>query len=139
MNTDSILGELKSNCSFLEVFEDTEEGEGGFVYRRKIGHIRADYNGYRWWNSVWPCHNELCTSEISKEIDMVYERLTASDAFSTLSSMAKFCMKHPQAVVNGSNSTEYNFFYEGEHCFFWIRCITRYRDYNLYVHAFTKE
>lgn len=34
---------------------------------------------------------------------------------------------------------EYSFFPEGASCDFWIRLITRERDYNLYLHAFAKE
>ena len=138
MNEGSILEELKTECSFLDVFEDSEKENGVLIYRRKIGHIRADYDGYRWWNSVWSCHNELCTPEISKEIDEVYERLIAKDAFSTLSVMRSFCYSNPQATVNDRNDTEYNFYYDGKQCLFWIRCITRSGDYNLYVHAFIK-
>lgn len=34
---------------------------------------------------------------------------------------------------------EYNFYLTGKTCDFWIRLITRARDYNLYLNAFTKE
>ena len=135
MNNASILTELKINCPFPEVFEDKVAKNGLPEYRRKIGHIRADYDDYRWWNSIWPLHKELSTPETANEIDKVYQRLTSKDAFSTLSEMSEFCHEHPQAAVC---DTEYNFYYEGEYCLFWIRCITRNKDYNLYIHAFTK-
>jgi len=131
----SILSELKIECPFPEVFEDKVLINGLPEYCRKIGHIRADHDGYRWWSSIWPLHKELSTPETSKEIDDVYTRLTSKDAFATLSEMTDFCHDHPQAAVD---RTEFNFYYEGEYCLFWIRCITRNKDYNLYVHAFTK-
>lgn len=139
MSKRSILEELETECMFLTILKDRETINGYSVFRRKIGHIRADYDGYKWWNSVWPCHNELCTTEISQEINSVYERLIAKDAFSTLIVMRNFCYMHPEAIVNEQLKDEYNFYYTGEHCYFWIRCITRSGEYNLYLHAFTKE
>ena len=67
---DNILSQLLLKCPFPEVFEDTETIEGcSFPEpRRKIGHIRADYDGWRWYNTVWPCHRALATQEICKEI-----------------------------------------------------------------------
>ena len=135
MQNASILSKLKVDCPFPEVFEDRVSQNGIFEYRRKIGHIRADYDDYRWWNSIWPLHKKLSTPEISKEIDELYMRLISKDAFATLSEMTDFCHDHPQAAVD---RTEYNFYYEGEYCLFWIRCITRKKDYNLYINAFTK-
>lgn len=135
MQNTSILHELKVECPFPKIFEDRVSQNGIFEYRRKIGHIRADYDDYRWWNTIWPLHKELSTPETSKEIDELYMRLISKDAFATLSEMTDFCQDHPQAAVDRA---EYNFYYEGEYCLFWIRCITRKKDYNLYINAFTK-
>ena len=135
MQHSSILHELKVECPFPEIFEDRVSQNGISEYRRKIGHIRADYDDYRWWSTIWPLHKELSTPETSKEIDELYQQLTSKDAFATLSEMTDFCHDHPQAAVD---RTEYNFYYEGEYCLFWIRCIIRKKDYNLYIHAFTK-
>ena len=73
---DNILSQLLIKCPFPEVFEDTETVEGcSFPEpRRKIGHIRADYDGWRWYNTVWPCHRVLATQEVCKEIDRVADR-----------------------------------------------------------------
>lgn len=140
MSNNSILAELQIECPFPEVFEDKEIINGlHSEYRRKIGHIRADYDGYRWWNTVWPCHDALSTPEIAKEIDSVYERLLSKNAFPNLRAMKEFCYTHLKAAANEHTQDEFNFYYTGEHCLFWIRCITRNGDYNLYVHAFIKE
>lgn len=136
MKKQSILDELKVECPFHEVFEDKDING---LYRRKIGHLRADFDGYRWYNTVWPCHEKLCSSAIADEIDNTYSRLIAEDAFCSLAAMTEFCHKHPQAAVNDRDMTEYNFYYAGEHCLFWIRCITRQKDYNLYLHTFIKN
>lgn len=136
----NILKHLKTECPFPEVFEEWEYSEDGWnkVPRRKIGHIRADYQG-RWWNTVWPCHPALATKEIAAEIDRVYEALTAKDALKDLDTLVRFCEAHPEACADPEFRQEYNFFLVGEACDFWIRLITRNRDYNLYLNAFTKN
>ncbi len=138
---ESILACLKTECPFPEVFEDVEYVERvfGTVPRRKIGHIRADYNGHRWWNTIWPCHPELATEEIKAEIDRVYEALTSKDALKDLHTLARFCEAHPEACVDRQFRQEYNFYLVSEFCDFWIRLITRERDYNLYLNAYTKR
>ena len=35
-------------------------------------------------------------------------------------------------------SDEFNFYLEGETCDFWVRLITREKDYNLYLNAYAK-
>ncbi len=137
----NILERLKTECPFPEVFEDMEYVEHifGKVPRRKIGHIRADHNGYRWWNTVWPCHPALATKEAAAEIDRVYDTLTAKDALKDLSTLVRFCAAHPEACADQEYHQEYNFYLEGETCDFWIRLITRERDYNIYLNAFAKS
>ena len=132
----SVLNELTTVCPFTEVFED-KDANG--LYRRKIGHIRADFDGYRWHNTVWPYNKSLSTNAVANEIDRLYSDLIDKEAFSTLSAMTDFCNKHPQASVCDRDQTEYNFYYEGNLCLFWLRCITREKDYNLYLHAFIKN
>ena len=34
---------------------------------------------------------------------------------------------------------ERNFYLEGKYCNFWVRLITRWRDYNMYLNAFTND
>lgn len=131
-----ILDELKTQCSFPEVFGEKDKFGS---YPRKIGHIRADYDGYRWHNTIWSCHNELCTPDIAVEIDKVYERLVAKNAFSDFEAMLTYCRNHPEAKVSEHSRDEYNFYYEGTLCLFWIRCIPHRGDYHIYLHAFNKE
>ncbi len=137
---DSILKSVKTTCPFPEVFEEWEQPEGSWnkVPRKKIGHIRADYQG-RWWNTVWPCHPDLATEEVKAEIDQVYEALTAENALKDLHTLTDFCKAHPEACVERQFQSEYNFYLEGKTCNFWIRLITRERDYNLYLNAFAKD
>ena len=118
-------------------------GKGGGcslpVPRRKIGHIRADYDGWRWYNTVWPCHKSLATPEVCTEIDRVYDALTAPSALKDLVALRKFCADHMDACISKEYEDEFSFYYVGERCNFWIRLITRKGDYNMYLNAYTKE
>ena len=131
---ENILSKLLTECPFSEVFEDTEKVEGcSFpVPRRKIGHIRADYDGWRWYNTVWPCHKALATPEVCTEIDRVYDALIAPGALKDLAALRKFCADHMDACISKEYGDEFSFYYVGERCNFWIRLITRKGDYNMY-------
>ena len=131
MKKASILSELQTQRPSWMAFEEA-------AANRKIGYIRADYDGYRWWNTVWPYSNVLATPETDYEIDEVYSRLIAADAFPDLAALRRFCFQHMEAAYDECRD-EYNFYYTGVHCVFWIRCITRGRDYNLYLSAYVKE
>lgn len=136
----SILDDLLLECPFQETLDCTERVEGCMfpVPKYKIGHIRADYDGWRWYNTVWPCHKELSSIEASVEIDRMYDRLIASNALKDLFALRKFCSQHMDACVSKEQMDEFNFFYEGDCCNYWIRLITRKGDYNLYLNAYVK-
>ena len=137
-----ILSKLQTTCPFPEVFTDTEPipNSSFLEYRKRIGHLRADYDGYRWWNTWWPCHGDLITKARSREIDSVYNALTTKGCLPGLHALTRFCEAHPEAEVRPEQRLgEYNFYYEGKLCNYWLRLITRRHDYNLYLHAFAKE
>lgn len=133
-----IKDKLLLKCPFVQTMEQMETVDGREIFKLKIGHMRADYANGRWYNTVWPCHEELCTQEVAKEIDWVYDQLIGKQCFPDLMAMKQFCYTHPEAAVGEKDQDEYNFFYVGEHCDFWIRLITRNNDYNLYLSAFAK-
>lgn len=138
MNYETIIEALQTACPFPQFFEEGEQIPAiGTSYRLKIVHIRADYAGGRWWNTIWPHHDELATLEIRKEIDEVYDALTSPGAFPDLDTLTVFCRNHPEARVNNSSPDEFNFYFLGNLCGYWLRCITRKQDYNLYLHAFS--
>ena len=134
----SILDELKVECPFKSVMEEYTKHDGFTIYKKKLMHFRADHDGYRWYNTVWPYYGREATPEQAKEIDEFYNRLTARDAFRTLWYLKDYCRSHPEAAVSEERTDEFNFYYEGEHCLFWIRAITRVGDYNLYIHTFER-
>ena len=111
---ENILSRLLTECPFSEVFEDMETVEGcSFpVPRRKIGHFRVDYDGWRWYNTVWPCHKSLATPEVCTEIDRVYDALIAPGALKDLAApvsqrnmrMSSAFTMWANAVISGSGS-----------------------------------
>lgn len=137
MRHDKITNALEITCPFPHFFDEVEEHhQFGSGYRRKIVHIRADYDGRKWWNTIWPYHDELATPEIRREVDTIYEALISKEAFPNLDALRSFCAASPQALANERATNEYNFYLESVYCGYWLRCITRDNDYNLYLHAF---
>lgn len=138
---ETILSKLLVTCPFPEVYEDTEQiTSSSFpVSKQKIGHIRADHDGLRWHNTVWPCHKPLATKDCCQEIDRIYEKLTAPQALKDLHALRAFCRAHMDACISKEYEDEFSFFYVGTHCNFWLRLITRKGDYNLYLTAYAKN
>ncbi|MDD4509365.1 MAG: hypothetical protein PHY23_00370 [Oscillospiraceae bacterium] len=136
----SIIDDLKVTCPFPELLKEDEHSTDLIPqYSRKIVHIRADYDGRKWWNTIHPAHDELATPEIRCEVDAVYAAIVSEDAFADLTRLTAFCTAHPLARTNETAGDEFDFYYEGELCLYWLRCITRFKDYNLYLHAFLKS
>ena len=140
MSGGDILPKLLTVCPFPEVFTDTEKRPNSVLSypRSKIGHIRADHNGWHWSNTVWPFNDELATPEMKQEIDEVYDALISESTVPDLDAAILYCKHHPEAKANGSE-TEYNFYLSGDLCNYWIRFITRRKDYNLYLSFYAKN
>lgn len=137
----AILSRLTTECFFKEIFDDVDlmKEINRDQPKKMVGYFRADYNGCRWWNTIWYHHKELATEAVSKEADSYYAALTAKDALADLAALRKFCESHPEACVDQQYHQEYDFYLEGEVCNYWIRLITREKDYNMYFHAYVKE
>lgn len=131
MKHDNIIDALEVKCPFPQLLDNNNIPKDDI----QIGYIRADYDGCRWWNTVWPKHDELATPEIRKEIDMVYSALVSDDVFTDLDALRDFCLSYPNAVQTNEED-KYNFFLESRLCWYWLQCITRNKDYNLYLHAY---
>ncbi|WP_313529288.1 hypothetical protein [Anaerotignum sp.] len=139
MQYKNIINELKVNCPLPEAFEETPSQASSNQSSRKLVHIRADYSKGKWWNTIWPYHDELSTPEIRRDVDAVYNALTSSDAFSDLHTLTALCLGHPEAQVNGHNPDEFHFYFISELCYYRLHCICRTNDYNLYLHVFLKN
>lgn len=116
---------LASNCNFNDAPE------------LKIGHIRADNDNYRWWTTYFPSDAEnfktqTVTNEVNHLAKVIFRLLPK------YSDMVRFCRSHPETKLRNSND-EYDFFIEGRAANYWVRCITRFRDYNMYINIYRKK
>lgn len=103
----------------------------------KIGHIRADNDNYRWWTTYFPAEADAYkTKAVIDEVSRLCN--TIMRLFPKYNDFVRFCQSHPEAKPENS-SDDYNFFIEGQEANYWIRCIIRFRDYNMYIHIYRKE
>ena len=109
-----------------------DKSENGYP-KSEMGYFRCDYDGYKWWNTVWPINRELETPELIREFDSLYDSFR--QVFPSREAMTIYCRSHAEPT---SDSTEYNAYLELEHGFYWFRMITRKGDYNLYLHCISK-
>jgi len=109
-----------------------DKGENGYP-KSELGYFRCDYDGYKWWNTVWPINRSLGTPELIAEFDSVYDAFLK--AFPTREAMRKYCMEHAEPTTE---ATEFNAYLTMEYGFYWLRMITRKGDYNLYLHCISK-
>ncbi|MBR3741095.1 MAG: hypothetical protein IKN04_11690 [Clostridia bacterium] len=100
----------------------------------ELGYFRCDNDGYRWYNTVWPVHNNLYTAELGAEFDAVLDAFRR--AFKDIPAMRKWCSANAEKT---DDPTEYNAYFIGDKGFYWFRMITRRGDYNLYLHCFSKR
>jgi hypothetical protein len=103
---------------------------------KKIGHIRGDHDGSRWWTTYIPCHDELKTEDSKIEMNLVcsdiIKNLYPDGVDSILEKSIDF------STESKLSDSEFNFYIDGTVCDYWIRLIARRKDYNLYLHCFTK-
>ena len=91
---------------------------------KKICHIYSVYDSFGWHDSIQLHDLKLITQFAFQEFKKVCERLTADDAFRDA---ADHCRG------------EYNFFYEGKCCTYWLHCVPRKGKCAFYLHTFVKE
>lgn len=134
----NMINALETVCPFPTAFQEIENpGKGISRYRRELGYIRAEYDGRKWHNSIHQVHDHLGTLPMCHEIDAVYDTLISEHMFPGLKALRSFCAGFPQARANRDG--DYDFYLEGALCWYWLRLVTRDKDYNLYLHAFLKE
>ncbi len=120
---------LVPNLPFDDVWSHKDE-DGTPV--SEVGYIRADHDGHRWWNTCWRKHRELESPEITAEIDALYEAF--KEMLPDLPTMTNWCWHNARRV----SDDEFNAYYVGVYGCYWLRMITRRRDYNLYLHCYSK-
>ena len=118
---------LSRYCSFTDAW-DRRDGNGR--PSAEMGYTRSDYNGRKWWTTPHPINKGLATPERAREIDEITEAMT--QAFPDLEALGEFCVLFAEDL---RRDEEYNLYYKGKYSNYWIRCIIRERDYNLYIHS----
>ena len=123
---------MTGTCPFPQVFDNKDKAKDNRP-ESELAYFRCDYDGYRWWNTVWHIHPELETLELVGEFDSVFKDFIGT--FPTLSDLSRFCMT---SLSPTGDPTEYDAFLEMEHGYYWLLMITRKGDYNLYLHCYSK-
>ena len=105
---------------------------------KKICHIHSVYDSCRWHDTIQLHDLNLITQLAFQEFKEVCGRLTADDAFRDAVALREFCRQHPEAEADNYRG-EYNFFYEGKYCTYWLHCMPRKGKCAFYLHTFVKE
>lgn len=103
---------------------------------RLIGYFRADHDGYKWWHTWWENHGELKTPEVKAEINRVGTEVIYRTFPGGLKMVEQYCR---EANAESIGQDEFNMYYSGELCNYWIRFIIRFRDYNIYLKCYAKD
>lgn len=127
---------LIPSCSFSEIFKNTAKDleKPSSSSANETVYSRSDYDGYKWWTTWNDCNKEKPAPALIQEINQFHNALFSMKEFQSLDTMRRIC----RFAECTNDSTEYNLYSETEHFYIWIRMITRFRDYNLYVHYYLK-
>lgn len=123
---------LRKDCSFEALFE---KGKAGRRPEEEEAYSRSDYKEH-WWTTWFPVYPAATREQIA-EIDDFQESLFEFPEFENLERMASACKAGK--AQSTKDSTEFNLFSETENFYIWLRLITRYQDYNLYIHYYRKQ
>ena len=135
----SILSELKTQRTPLLQEYGRFVGDIEMpVICKKVGHKHSIYDGYRWRDIIQLQDLKLITPFAFQEFKEVCERLSADDAFRDAAALREFCRQHPEAEADHCRG-EYDFFYEGKYCTYWLHCMPGRRRCDFYLHTFVKE
>lgn len=121
---------LCTNNPYSQATED--RAENGYP-KSELAYFRCDYDGNRWWNTVWPINRNLESTELINELDSLYSDFLKE--FPDLKTMANFCYTHHE---DPWDKTVFDYYLDLEHGFYWLKMITRKGDYNLYLHCLSK-
>ena len=125
--------------TFRHIFEGPQKQVPGYGGRRPAGEVvyaRSDYDGRRWWTTWHRMQEDPAPAEQAQEIDSIMDALLELPEFRNLRSLRRTCALYAEPT---SEPTEFNLYGESPGFYLWLRLITREKDYNLYVHFYTKD
>lgn len=147
---DSPLGQICEERSTVHLTTEMPEGlkekrpdgsleEGKMPDERLIGYFRADHDGYRWHFTCFDGKNKKANAyETKEELEYVGTQLIFHGFLNGISSLREF-VNEMKAVSVSSEGDEFNFYYSGYCCDYWVRFILRRGDYNMYIKCYQKE
>lgn len=131
---------IKSVCNFKESLDEISDVHDSITSSpqpvKKIGYIRGDHDGYRWYTSYFPCHENLKTKDIKEEFSSVFEEIIQDKQFENVRAIATYCSEHKEAK-NGFDD-RYTFYIDENLCNYILVFTPRNKDYNIYLHAYIK-
>lgn len=127
---------LKTKCDFSHVYEQTKKIPLSSTEHpvSEVVYSRSDYDGQKWWTTWFDCQEDKPEWELIQEIDGFHNSLFAMPEIRNLDTMRKLCV----FAEHTDCDSEFNFYSETAHFYIWMRLITRFKDYNLYVHYYLK-
>jgi hypothetical protein len=127
-----IRDKMKKTCPCPSAWD--RKNERGYS-AAELGYFRCDYDGYRWWDTVWPINPEVETPELTEEFDSVLEAF--KETFPTLDDLKEYCHKN---LLPHSSPIEFDVWLDlGGPGYYWLRIRLIPRDYNLYLHCISKK
>ena len=126
----SWINKLTNDNPYPQATED--KAENGYA-KSELAYFRADYDGNKWWSTVWPINRDLESTELVKEVDSLFADIL--NEFPDLKTMTSYCHTH---FEDPWDKTVFDYYLELEYGFYWLKMITRKGDYNLYLHCFSK-
>lgn len=124
---------LRKDCSFESLYE--RERKSVRRPEEEEAYSRSDYKDH-WWTTWFPVYPSATKEQIA-EINEFQKSLLELPEFLNLEQMTSACKAGKAQPTK--DPAEFNLFSETENFNIWIRMITRYRDYNLYVHYYRKQ
>ncbi|WP_187382994.1 hypothetical protein [Hungatella hathewayi] len=136
-DTQSKIVLLTPICSFAEIFEQTkQDGTSALEHPvSEVAYSRSDYDGRKWWSTWFDCQKERPKPALCQEIDQFQNALFNMPELKTLDTMRRLC----SFAESTTCESEFNLYSETSHFHIWLWLITRFRDYNLYVHYYCKQ
>jgi len=130
---------LLPSCHFKQVFDGPKKTLPMSCAKHPeslVAYSRSDYDGHKWWTTWVPCPDKKATPEQAAELDGFMDTLLAMPEFQTLSHLRRMCHLYAEPT---KEDTEFNLYSETNYFYVWLKLITREKDYNLYVHFYSKE
>lgn len=127
---------LTSECKFYDIYNELQVSDNTLKYPvSELAYSRSDYDGYQWWTTWFDCQGNRPERLHIKKIDQFNAALFQMPEFQTLDTMTRLCKSYAKPTTS---KFEFNLYSQTEHLNVWLRLLTRYRDYNLYIHYYLK-